>query len=57
MRRSTEVYLDTIHDSLQGMGLTNDKIMKILRSRVLKLKDPPTRKQLNDYFEAKGLKQ
>ena len=56
MRRSTEVYLDTIYDALRGTGLTNDTIMKILSSRASKLPFPPTPKQLNDYLEAKGLK-
>ena len=56
MRLRIRVYLDTIYNSLQGTGRTNNTIMRILSSRASKLPSPPTPKQLNDYFEAKGLK-
>ncbi len=51
-----EVYLDSVYNSLQGKGFTNDEIMNILRDEASKLDSPPTAKDLNDYFQSKGLK-
>ncbi len=56
MRRRIQVYLDTVYDSLQGKGLTDEKIMEILRAQGSKLDSPPTAEQLDEYFKAKGLK-
>ena len=57
MRRRIRVYLDTIYDSLQGKGLTDEQIMDILRGQVSKLNPLPTEADLDDYFQSKGLKQ
>jgi hypothetical protein len=51
------VYLDSIYNSLQGKGLTNDQIMDILRSEASKLQPPPTDDALDDYFWSRNLKQ
>ena len=56
MRRRIRVYLDTIYDSLQSKGLTDEQIMDILRVQVSKLDSPPTAEQLDEYFKDKGLK-
>ena len=50
------VYLDPAYNSLQNKGLTNDQIMDILTQEASKLKSPPTKKELDDYFRSKGLK-
>ncbi len=51
------VYLDIIYNSLQDKGLTDEKIMDILRVQASKLKPSPTEADLDDYFRSKGLKQ
>ena len=56
MRRRIRVYLNTIYDSLQGKGLTDEKIMDILRAQASKLNPLPTAEQLDEYFKDKGLK-
>ena len=51
------VYLDSVYNSLQGKGFTNDEIMDILRAQASKLNPLPTEADLDDYFQSKGLKQ
>ena len=50
------VYLDSVYNSLQNKGLTNDQIMDLLRLEAAKLPTPPSWIDLDNYFQSKGLK-